>query len=450
LTLIAHGLVAREDLPIPEWLFGWAAAIVLVISFLALAALWREPKLDESRERPLVRIPGWLDPLCGTVGVAAFGFVVYAGFAGSQTPTANILPTTVYVLFWVCLVPLSALFGDIFRPFNPWRAVGRAIGSAVRRVAGGGVPEPLPYPERLGRWPAVIGLLAFGWVELVATDGDDPSVLAALALGYATAQFVGMALYGVERWIDRGDAFGVYFGLFARLAPLTARDGTLLARRLLTGLAGLAEIRGTIAFVCTAIGVTAFDGGSEGSLWASIAPDIQDFFRDLGAGTQTSFELAFTVGLIASVLLVATVYRLGVLGMRTVESGHSVRELATRFAPSLVPIALAYVFAHYFSLAVFQGQATVYLVSDPLGEGSNIFGTAQTGIDYGVLSSNTIWYVQVGTLVAGHVTGLALAHDRALTVFRGAREATRSQYWMLAVMVAFTTFGLWLLSSSNA
>jgi hypothetical protein len=450
LILIGHGLVAREDLPIPEWLFGWAAAIVLVISFVALAALWREPKLDKPHERPLLRIPRWLDPVCGALGLGAFAFVVYAGFAGSQTPTSNILPTTVYVLFWVCLVPVSALFGDVFRAFSPWRAVGRAVGFAVRRLAGGGVPEPLPYPERLGRWPAVLGLLAFGWVELVATDGDDPSVLAALALGYATVQFVGMALYGVERWISRGDAFGVYFGLFASLAPLTVQDGRLMARRPLSGLGDVGRISGTVAFLCAAIGVTAFDGASEGSLWADIAPDIQNVFRDLGAGTQTSFELAFTVGLIAAVLLVGAVYRLGVLGMRSVETGHSVRELATRFAPSLVPIALAYVFAHYFSLAVFQGQATAYLISDPLGEGSNIFGTAKTGIDYGVLSSNTIWYVQVGTLVAGHVAGLTLAHDRALSVFRGTREATRSQYWMLAVMVAFTTFGLWLLSASNA
>ena len=40
----------------------------------------------------------------------------------------------------------------------------------------------------------------------------------------------------------------------------------------------------------------------------------------------------------------------------------------------------------------------------------------------------------------------ALAHDRALVVYQRVRDATRSQYWMLAVMVAFTSLGLWLLS----
>ena len=47
--LIAHGLVGRSDLPIPEWLFGWAAAIVLIVSFVALAVLWPEPKLEGER-----------------------------------------------------------------------------------------------------------------------------------------------------------------------------------------------------------------------------------------------------------------------------------------------------------------------------------------------------------------------------------------------------------------
>ncbi len=32
-------------------------------------------------------------------------------------------------------------------------------------------------------------------------------------------------------------------------------------------------------------------------------------------------------------------------------------------------------------------------------------------------------------------------------MYKGAQEAIRSQYWMLTVMVAFTCFGLWLLSA---
>jgi hypothetical protein len=136
--------------------------------------------------------------------------------------------------------------------------------------------------------------------------------------------------------------------------------------------------------------------------------------------------------------------------MTGIGGGHSARELAERFAHTLVPIALAYVIAHYFSALVYQGQATFYLMSDPLGDGSDIFGTADRTIDYGVVGANGIWYVQVAALVLGHAGGLALAHDRALALYRKARDATRSQYWMLAVMVGFTSLGLWLLSAQSS
>ena len=446
----AHGIAARKDLPVPEWLFFWGAAIVLVVSFLALAALWREPQLEEAEGRTLGRMPVVVEVLCGAVGVGLFGVLVYAGLAGSQTPTNNLLPTFVYVVFWVGFAAASAVFGNVFAAFSPWRAIGRATGWAARRLGGGQLPEPLAYPKRLGWWPAVAGLLAFGWLELVATDGDDPSLLAVLALAYATLQLVGMALYGVDTWTRRGDAFGVYFGVFASLAPLGVRDGRVVLRRPLSGLAELERLPGTVLFLSAAIGITAFDGLSEGEFWGDIASTLEDGFRDLGLGPESAFQLTFTVGMLGTVAAVALVYYLGVLGMHSVEAGHPLRDLALRFAPSLAPIALAYVVAHYFSLVVFQGQAVSYLASDPLGEGSDIFGTAGGGIDYAAVSTNAIWYVQVGALVVGHVAGLTVAHDRALVVFRELREATRSQYFMLVVMVVFTTAGLWLLSSSNA
>ena len=70
-------------------------------------------------------------------------------------------------------------------------------------------------------------------------------------------------------------------------------------------------------------------------------------------------------------------------------------------------------------------------------------------IDYGVVSATTIWYVQVGALVLGHVAALVLAHDRALVLYGSQRAATRSQLVMLVLMVCFTCLGLWLLSAAN-
>lgn len=460
---IAHGIVGRSDLPIPEWLFGWAAAVVLVVSFVALAVLWPEPRLTLTRFRPLPRLSRVVlsrpvDLLAGAVGVFLLGVTVWAGLEGSQTPSANFAPTFVFVIFWLGLVAASVLLGNVFRAFNPWRALGRAVSWVARTAAGGPLPAPLRYPERLGHWPAAVGLLLFATLELVVSDGDTPQTVAIAALAYSAIQFVGMALYGVEEWSERGDAFGVYFGLFARISPWERRDDVLGLRPPLAGLANFHPLPGTVPLLAVAIGTVTFDGASEAPLWTGLVPDLVDFFESLGLSTQNALEATFLVGMLAAVAIVLGFYMLGARGARSVGGGFSTGRLARAFVSSLVPIALAYVAAHYMTLPLYQGQAIValssnpfgFLASDPLGDGSDIFGTADRGIDYGVIGATAAWYWQVGFVVLGHVAALVVAHERALTLYDRARLAVRSQYWMLAVMVGFTSLALWLLSQANA
>jgi hypothetical protein len=453
---IAHGLVARSDLPIPEWLFGWAAAMVLVVSFVALAILWPEPRLEREGWRPL---PAWLgrvltsravEILCGAIGTFLFGLVIYTGLGGVQSSTANFAPTFIYVIFWLGFVPASVLLGDVFRAFNPWRAIGRAIAWVAKTAARGDLPAPLTYPEKLGRWPAAAGIFAFAALELVASNGDRPENLAIAVLIYSAVTFIAMALYGVERWCDRGEAFSVYFNLFSRISPVETRGREIGLRKPLSGLAALPPAAGTVPLLAVMIGSVTFDGASEAQPWTDISPDLAQFFQDLGLSPQNSLELAFLLGLILAILLVYGFYRLGVLGARSVGGGFSANRLANAFVHSLVPIALAYVSAHYFTLLLFQGQAMAYLASDPLGDGSDIFGTANSQIDYTIIGGEPTWYFQVGFVVAGHVAALVLAHDRALALYSDPKQAVRSQYWMLAVMVGFTSLALWLLSQSNA
>jgi hypothetical protein len=450
---LAHGLVGKTDLPIPRWLFAWAAAIVLVASFVALATLWPRARYQTPPERQIGRYPRLLDPICGAIGVALFVAVTYAGIAGHQEATANILPTWIYVIFWVGLAFASFLFGDIFRAFNPWRAAARLVAWLTGLVRPGRTAaEPLSYPSWLGRWPAALGLLGFAWLELVYVNKDVPQTLAFLALGYAALQLIGMSLYGIELWSSRADAFSVYFNLFSRLSWLRWADGRIYRRPPFVGVVTLEILPGTVALLAVMIGSTSFDGFSVGSVWVGsgqLFSRLQDFFTNLGVAVETASELAGTVGLLGMVLVIAGLYRIGVIGMRSLGGDHDARELSARFIHTLVPISLAYVVAHYFSLLAYQGQAISYLASDPLGDGSNIFGTASSSIDYNVVSANAIWYVQVGALILGHVAGLTLAHDRALATYTRIREATRSQYWMLAVMVGFTSLGLWILSSTQ-
>jgi hypothetical protein len=450
----AHGLVGRADLPIPAWLFGWAAAVVLIVSFAALATLWQDPKLEDDKDfRPL---PDGLSlALCnkatevfaGLVGVALLVVTIWSGLAGVQSPQANFAPTFIYVILWVGVVPASIAFGDVFRAFNPWRAIARAAGLVATRVVGP-MPAPFRYPARLGHWPAAVGLLGFAWIELAYRNGGDPSTLAIAALVYTVVTLIAIACFGTEAWISRGEAFSVYFNLFSRLSPVGVKDGHLGIRRPLSAITDIVPRPGTVALLVVMIGTVMFDGASEGSPWVDFAPDIQDFFIDLGFGPASALELTFTVGMAMALALVMLVYAIGVFGVRTLDRRPLV-SVARSFVHTLVPIAAVYVLAHYFSLLAYNGQAIAYLSSDPLGKGWNLFGTASSSIDYSVISATGIWYVQVGVLVAGHVCGLVLSHDRALALYGKARAATTSQYWMLAVMVAFTTFGLFLLSQAN-
>jgi hypothetical protein len=447
--VIAHGLVGRADLPIPESAFVAAAAAVLVVSFVALATLWSRPRLQRWPERRLFRIPVALEAVIGAVAVAVLCIPIYAGLSGSPSTRDNIAPWMIYVAVWVGVPCLSLLLGDIWRVLSPWRALGRGAGAIARRIGGDELPAPLDYPARLGRWPAAAGVIGFGICELAWGAAKEPGTLAVLILAYTVVMLVGMSLYGVDAWTQNADAFTVYFGFFAMLAPLARRDGVLVARPPVVGAGRLDPRAGTAAVILAGIGVTAFDGASQGPLFNDALPHLQDFFTGLGFGVAKALELGFVTGLLVMVGVVSLIWGLAVAGMPPVRS-DAPRRPGPALVHSLIPILAAYVVAHYFSLLAYNGQDGLRLLSDPLGEGSDLLGTADSTIDFGVVSATAIWYVQVGALVLGHVAALVLAHDRALVLYGSHRDATRSQIVMLVLMVCFTCLGLWLLSAANA
>ncbi|MCK9250440.1 MAG: fenitrothion hydrolase [Solirubrobacteraceae bacterium] len=448
----AHGLSGGRQIPIPEWLFGWAAAIVLVVSFVGLSVLWPRPRLEAMARGRSVAVPAALRRtgrvLLGVLGVLLYGTTVWAGLTGTQDARTNLAPTMVFVALWVGIPVLSVFVGNVWRAISPWRAIADLARWLVRRT-GASAPRPIAWPVRLGMWPAAGVLLAFGWLELVAADRDDPSLIGLVALVYGVTMLVGTGVFGTT-FLDRADGFGRYFHIASTLAPVFWRDGRVGLRVPGSGLGELRPARGLPAVVLVLIGTTTFDGLSGGEAWTSdgsLGPMLEDLFASLGLGATGAATAASTTGLLLCVLLVSGLVLVGIAGIRRV-SGRTLgtKDLLERFAPSLVPIVLGYAIAHYVSLLVINGQALGFLLSDPRGDGSNLLGTAGWTIDYDVLSPEATWYLQVVALIGGHVAGLIAAHDVAVRTFRGRRTAARSQYWMLAVMVGFTSIGLWLLS----
>jgi hypothetical protein len=462
----AHGLVGRRDLPVPSWLFAWAATAVLVASFVGLGALWREARLARIQERRLLHAPAWLEIPLGLVGIALLALTIVAGFHGVQIDTANFAPTLIFVGLWIGVPFLSLLLGDVYAVLNPLRAMGRATGWIAGRIAGDRLPAPLTWPARLGRWPAALGLLAFAWVELCFPGRGDPSQLAVLAVLFCILQGVGMSLYGTDTWVKNADPFAAWFGWVARLAPLRWDRGTLYARPPGVGAANVRPQSGDAAIVIVAIATTTWDGLSGGELLGTTLGDLATDLAGSSGSLTWANALVNTVGMLLSVAAVTGLIFAGARGMITASTRAAAararadgrarggppatRELVREFAPSLVPIAVAYAVGHYLSLLAFQGQALAPLLSNPFGTlpagDAGWLGTADWTIDYLWLSANAIWYLQVAALVSGHLLSLTLSHDRALERFPKKRAA-RSQRAMLVVAVIFTCNGLWLLSS---
>jgi hypothetical protein len=434
--ILAHGLGGRVDLPVPRWMFVFGAGTALVVSFVALASLWREPRFEGRPERRgrasalqrilTNRVLEW------TVRMLSLGFfvvVVIASFL-PLAPTETIGPVVVFIWFWVGLAFAQAFLGNLWATLSPFDTLGRLLGFDESER------EPRrPYPKAWGTWPAAILLFGFVWLELADPFADRPGTLGYAIAGYTVITLGGMAVYGRRAWAEHGETFAVYLGLFARMAPLGRDpDGLVVWRPPLAGLARLEPKPGLLALILVALGSTTFDGFSRSSLWGAWT----------GALTGLPETLAETAGLLGTILLVAGLYTFAmwVAGHITGEGWHVP---AVRFAHGLVPIAFAYVVAHYLSFLLIEGQIGIAALSDPFGRGWNLFGTADHLVNIALLSATTIWYAQVVAIVVGHVGGVILAHDRAIALYPP-NVALRTQYALLAVMVVFTATGLLILS----
>jgi hypothetical protein len=448
--LLAHGVGGVRDLPVPSWLFFWGGAVVLVISFLALGVLWRRPQLEEkARGRPL---PDGLVALLesralrvalGAISAGLLVLVFLTALLGEPNASENFAPTFVYVIFWLGVVVLQVVLGNVWPVLNPWLAFADAVAWAWERLGRGWTP--LAYPAWLGVYPAAFLLFAFTVLELAYWNAANPRALALAVALYSYVTWFGMAAFGRRTWVEHGEAFTAYFGLFARIAPFGRReDGRLVARVPFSGLAGADHRPGVLLLVAVMLGSVGFDGLSRASFWQDLRADVEGpYLVDSPALADLLGMLLGVAGLVGCIAVVCLAYLVAVRVAQA--AAASDRDFVADFLPSLVPIALVYAVAHYFTLLLVQGQFALPLASDPFGWGWDVLGSADFQPNLAPLSPNVVWYVQVGALVGGHAAGLSVAHDRALGLL-SVRHALRSQYAMLALMVAYTVGGLWLLS----
>jgi hypothetical protein len=430
-----HGIASRHDLPLPFSFVVIGAALVLTISFVILIFAWRAPRFDRVGGRPMPRLTAIVDHpvtrlVARVVVLAAYVWALLALIAGQDLLT-NPAFGFVYVWMWVGLVPISLLLGQFWRATNPLRTIHRGLCALARVDPGQGLAA---LSAKVGVWPAAAGIFGFAWLELVQPDRTTLAVLRLWALAWLVILVLGAIVFG-QRWIGAADPFEAYASTLAQMS-IWRRVGDQM--RLVNPLAGLNAWHappGATAVVAALLGSTAFDSFANTSWWIGVVQS-----------SRVPTVMWGTGGLLAMIIIVFVSFSLAAAWMGRY-GGRPAAAYPRLMVGSLLPIVLGYVVAHYATLLIVEGQRTAINVSDPLGRGWNVFGSAEMGVNSAIFNYPTaIALVQLAAIVGGHVLGIVCAHEKAVTLLPPDR-ALRGQWPLLLVMVGYTCAGLVLLFS---
>ena len=446
----AHGFGQRYDLPLPLTLYVTGACVAIVVTFLVVGLFVRAaprahgyPRYDLSAHGlgRLCALPGLAFAL-KLGGLAVFIVTILAGFRGQEDPYRNIAPTMVWIIWWVGLAYVCAFIGNLWALINPWNTLFEAIETIYRGLTGRrALSLGLPYPQKLGAWPAFVLLLAFSWTELIYPNAAVPLHIAWLALGYSILTILGMFAFGREVWLANGEVFSLVFGTFARFAPTEHcalrpfGAGLLDSRDVTTSM---------MAFVLLLLSTVLFDGVLGTPEWGKVEDALVGLMPALGDAAAMVIR---TAGLIAFwVVFFGAYVAMSALMSMVTDRRLSPLDMAKSFAFTLVPIAIGYHIAHYLTFLLIQGQRIIPLASDPFGFGWNLFGTAGYRVDIAIVGARFAWFAAVIAILLGHVAAVYLAHLKAMQTFGARSGALRSQVPLTALMVIYTFVSLSILA----
>jgi hypothetical protein len=459
-VVAAHslGTVYQSPLPLAVYLAG--AATTVALSFVFVLA--RDMRAAPTPPGRIVKVPAPLRLVLRAAGLIGWLWIVAQGIAGG-TSEASVATLFLWVYGWVGVAMLSALLAPVWEWVDPFATLHDILAWALRRlgIRGWAVSE-LPASIRL--WPAVLGLMFFIWLELVAVAGN--STLTVVLVGYTLLTLALMAQFGRDQWRAQGETFTVWFRTLNRVAiygvvPAAqtaaargvsaddedpdATDPSVVVRRPFAS--GLLEATWEIPRVAlVALGTASiiFDGLSQTVAFATV-------FGNPALVQKTVILIVF-LWVIAGVALVV---------------GRSVSWGA--IGAGLTPIAVGYLVAHYLTYLLIDGQRLIVAASDPLQTGADLIGTAfYTPVHF--LPAGLVWTIQLAAVVGGHVIGAWAGHVTAQrdmaarasekpprdmrhrkiqgTSTRRIPNVRRREIPLAVVMVALTTLTLWSLGQA--
>lgn len=447
----AHSFDERYDLPIPLEFFLVGGGTVIAVTFLMIVitakswpAIWHisgsQILILSERTISTILILGRL------MSITLLFLVIAAGFWGPENPLMNLAPNFIWITWWLGASLFIALFGNIWPIINPWSAfydlfvwIGQRLGLDPIKTS------PLfVFPNHLGLFWAAACLLAWSWMEVVYPIAFVPAKVASIGLIWTFLNLSGMYLFGKEAWLKKGEVFSVYFEMLGQFGIFYFQTSDRSLRIRMPG-AGILQnanywrnIPGVMVFIIAMLAIVLFDGlhGSEG--WSSFISLAQ--YLGLSHISSSPYTMG-TFGLLLVWLVFMGLFY-GSCWISSCYANVSAGQLSHFFAIALIPIAVAYLIAHNFSSLMIQGQSIIFLMSDPLGLGWDIFSTANFRPNIGVIDAKFTWYIAVFAIVVGHVIALVLNHLLAMRLVGSSQKATWVTLPQAVLMIMFTMLSL--------
>ncbi|MEM8775220.1 MAG: hypothetical protein AAGF53_09310 [Pseudomonadota bacterium] len=413
------------------------AATVVLLAFLPgtiseglfhAVRLWRKPRLR------------WQCVTCAC-STAVMLWLIWQGVFGPRDPLANPMPLVFWTVFWIVLVTLQGIFGNLWRWIDPFR-----VPCAMAAHVFGSQP-PFKFPSYAAYWPALVGFLAFAGFLLADIAPTDPDRLARVVAFYFFANLVLCALFGA-RWMVRGEFVSVLMRTYGRLGVSAVNTGQKSV-----GLWGwqytkrAAPPLSLAVFCVVLLGTGSFDGINETFWWIDlIGLNPLEFPGRSFVFWQNIFGLVIANALLVSIFAFALW-----TGAQAAGDRRPMAHIFCAFAPSILPIALGYHIAHYLTAFLVDGQYVLKMLDDPLGKGWHLLGLQDFFVTTGFFNTQNsvelIWLTQAGAVVLGHIIAVLMAHRIALRDGASSWSAFLGQMPLALFMIAYTFLGLWLLAT---
>jgi len=455
----AHAFDEKYDLPLPINYFLWGAAgTVLLTYFLAIfflkspIGILRTNALAEMK--PPVFFHNQLRYLLLPIQLcflSIVGGLLIIGITGPQNPLMNLIPHVLWVNWWIGMPLLFMIFGNILQLFSPVDTLFNGISLLFKKPL---IPL-LKYPSWLGCWPATFLLLSWCWIEVIYPNAALPRYISVIVIIWLITCTSLKILFGKDCVRNHLDFFAIYFSYFGKTSPFYYPEKKSQGVALIWPFKGLlvnnqpSSISGSVSFVIAMLSTVLFDGLHGSDAWqfyekflTKYVPKLLDI-NGYVAGAIGVFLVWFVL---YAIFLLSCALNLILCKYFYPQIKMNFQNIVKNFAPTLVPIAIAYLIAHNFSSLILQGQNFLALLSDPYQLGWDICGTANLRPDITLIDAKLTWYIAIVSILLGHVISIWLCHLSALKLFKSPRVAGVSTLPLSLVMIIYTVISLIVLA----